>query len=363
MTIEPLSTLPRDSASGRAPARRRLPRTYVAAWTVLTAISGTYLVQQAARGLDLPDTLTAALWSRTGSSTTPKPQQQASVAGAEAASAKAQAIAEESTKLRAALADFQADVGRLRVALEQRGADPAIIGSLSALEERASIDSGIPLMKQIAAAAIEAPPAPAPAAPMPAFMPGIAASSGPASSAVEAVQLPSQLQKPIETGSLPDLPVRTVPALSPERTVVLSSVATPTIADANTVVQKSGTNLVAKNSATQPGSQPEIAAVAPITFGPAVVKPAPKPFAVQLGQGASLEAIRLSWSLLAERNGDALRNLQPRYTATPAGDAGEVFDLVAGPVKSAADARKICKIMAARGIGCKVSPFGGNELL
>ena len=316
------------------PARRRLPRSYVATWAVLTLVSGTYLAQQAARNLDVPLAQFVAFVSKAGTAKASKPAELP-----DAVTAEVQKGAEENAKLRAALAEFQSDVGRLRAGLEQRGADTSIIGSLSALEERASIETGIPLEKVVAAAV------PAPADPVPAFMSGtVLAAASP---------LPASVPQPIETGSLPDLPQR---VLSPPPTTVVFSIPAAPIPTPELAEKIDSANAISN-------SQPESVAAAPITFGPAVVKPAAKPFAVQLGHGTSLDAIRLNWSLLAERNGDALGKLQPRYTATPAGDAGEIFDLVAGPVKSAADAKKICKIMAARGIDCKVGPFGGNALL
>ena len=91
-----------------------------------------------------------------------------------------------------------------------------------------------------------------------------------------------------------------------------------------------------------------------------MVKAAPKPFGVQLGSGPSLDAIRLNWSLLSEQHGDALGRLQPHFTATGTPAAGQTFDLVAGPIKSVADAKKICKALAARGTDCKVTSSLGE---
>lgn len=102
------------------------------------------------------------------------------------------------------------------------------------------------------------------------------------------------------------------------------------------------------------------AATEPVIFGPAVVKPAQRELGVKLGSGTSVDALRLSWSLLAERHGDTLRSLEPRYTegrsdSTP-------YELVAGPVKNAADGRRICATMKKRGIACEVGAYTGNAL-
>lgn len=98
-----------------------------------------------------------------------------------------------------------------------------------------------------------------------------------------------------------------------------------------------------------------------ISFGPAVVKPAPKPVGVQISSGASVDSLRLSWSLLADRHSDALKNLEPRYLATGNAD-NPVFDLLAGPIKSRAEAAKVCKALAAKNVPCKVGNFGGEAL-
>ncbi len=99
---------------------------------------------------------------------------------------------------------------------------------------------------------------------------------------------------------------------------------------------------------------------APVAFGPAVVTPANKLLGVQIATGTSVDALRLSWSLLADRHTD-LKNLQPRYTTGGKPD-GEMFDLIAGPIKSQAEARKVCKSLQAKGVGCKIGNFEGNAL-
>lgn len=99
----------------------------------------------------------------------------------------------------------------------------------------------------------------------------------------------------------------------------------------------------------------------PISFGPAIVKPAAKPVGLQISKGASVDSLRLSWSLLSERHGDVLKNLEPRFTA--GGDAGAPsFDLVAGPLKSKAEAMRACKALAAKNVACQVTDYTGDAL-
>lgn len=98
-----------------------------------------------------------------------------------------------------------------------------------------------------------------------------------------------------------------------------------------------------------------------IDFGTAVVKPAPKPLGVKLSSGASVDALRLSWSLLAESHSNELKSLQARYVAS--GDPqNPSYDLIAGPFKSSASAKKVCKSLAAKNIPCALGDFKGETL-
>lgn len=110
-----------------------------------------------------------------------------------------------------------------------------------------------------------------------------------------------------------------------------------------------------------PRAQITTASTDAIDFGPAVVKATPKPMGIKISSGASVDALRLSWTLLAERHSDTLKNLRPRYTSS--GDAQNPnFDLIAGPLKSSADAKRLCKALAAKNVPCQVGAFGGETL-
>ena len=118
-------------------------------------------------------------------------------------------------------------------------------------------------------------------------------------------------------------------------------------------------------------------AQAPIVFGNAVVTTAPASvvtttsvapptpaapsrYAVQLGAGPSLDALRLTWSLLAERHGAALASLQPHFVAPR--NAGGPYRLVAGPLPNKAEADKVCVEMAVGRNGCFATTFIGEPL-
>ena len=100
---------------------------------------------------------------------------------------------------------------------------------------------------------------------------------------------------------------------------------------------------------------------APIVFGPAVVKPAAKPVGIQIATGPSVDAIRLSWSLLSDRHADTLKKLEPRVVSGKDAD-GETFDLVAGPIKSSAEAKKVCAALEAKSVPCRIGDFKGEAL-
>lgn len=88
------------------------------------------------------------------------------------------------------------------------------------------------------------------------------------------------------------------------------------------------------------------------------------PAAVQLGTGPSVDALRLNWSSLSQRQA-ALQKLQPRYTTSregAPGGTGTAYDLIAGPLPSAAEAQKLCESLRAQYVSCRVGTYGGNAL-
>ncbi len=96
-------------------------------------------------------------------------------------------------------------------------------------------------------------------------------------------------------------------------------------------------------------------------FGPAVVKPAAKPVGIQIATGPSVDSLRLSWSLLSDRHADTLGKLEAR-AVMGAGAEGDTFDLVAGPIRSSAEAKKVCATLEAKSVPCKVGDFKGEAL-
>lgn len=87
--------------------------------------------------------------------------------------------------------------------------------------------------------------------------------------------------------------------------------------------------------------------------------PKPKPVGIKLAAGPSVDHLRDSWNVLSGRHAAQLAPLEPRYVN---GADPETVDLVAGPFKSPAEAKKICKELQAEAIACSVSNFGGKKL-
>lgn len=99
---------------------------------------------------------------------------------------------------------------------------------------------------------------------------------------------------------------------------------------------------------------------APVAFGPAVVTPAAPVVGLKIATGPSVDALRLSWSLLQGRE-QSLASLEPRYiTGTDA--SGLTYDLIVGPVASTDDAKRICRELVVKGTPCQIGEFGGNAL-
>ena len=101
---------------------------------------------------------------------------------------------------------------------------------------------------------------------------------------------------------------------------------------------------------------------APVAFGPAVVtrKAAEPAVGVRLSSGPSVDALRLSWSLMSERYGSELGGLEPRYIA--GGNSAAPYALIAGPVGDKTQAKALCQSLQQKGIPCSVDDYKGNAL-
>jgi hypothetical protein len=112
---------------------------------------------------------------------------------------------------------------------------------------------------------------------------------------------------------------------------------------------------------------PPSAVLTPTVALPAAVVPAApaeptRPMlGIQLSTAPNLDALRLNWSLLNEKHREVLGPLQTRYRQTP-GKPNAPFQLIAGPVRSQAEAARICKALAGSGVTCRATTYSGEEL-
>jgi len=102
-----------------------------------------------------------------------------------------------------------------------------------------------------------------------------------------------------------------------------------------------------------------------VAFGAAQVKPAPaapeSPRGIQIATGPSVDALRISWMLLADRHKEILGSFEPRFVPSTSG-SGPAYRLIAGPIESTSAANRVCGELRSRRVTCGVAPFGGEPL-
>jgi hypothetical protein len=290
-------------ASHHAPSGRFI-RAYLLTWGLLAAGGLTYLASLA--------------WHPQLFSLQQRPQMAETDAGVQAAN---RALAEVGS-VRRTVTEIQKDVGRIKDTIGQRELEEkAAQARLSALEERVTTMATTPVA--------QATPEPAPSV-------TTTKSKGRATAekrhtGAEPPRAPTHIISVTETPPVP-VPAAKAQEGSPR-------------ADAQAAPLKIET-----------GSIPPSAV---ITFGEPEVTPAREAFAVQIGAGPSIDALRLHWSMLAERH-SALGSLQPRFVG-PRKDGGP-YRLLAGPLTSKAEADKVCDAMGVGKQGCLSTTFIGDPL-
>lgn len=116
--------------------------------------------------------------------------------------------------------------------------------------------------------------------------------------------------------------------------------------------------------AIETASIPVPAAPAPAARAPAeptvnaAAALADAPKGVVVASGPSVDALRLSWSVLSDRHKATFGKMEPRVVTTD----GSTYQLVAGPLPSEAEAAKVCTGLKARGIACRPGEFRGDAL-
>lgn len=291
----------------------RFIRAYLLTWGLLAAGGLTYLASLA--------------WQPQFLSPSQRPQVTQPDPSIQAAN---KALAELGT-VRRVVTELQKDVGSLKDTIGHREAEEkAAQARLAALEERVTT-MAVPVAQ----------PTPAPA-------PQTAKQR-----AIERAKAAAERHQ--TTGEPPHAPTRIISVIEAPKAPLAAKAEAPKVE----MIQAELPQVAVPKEAPkiETGS---LAAPPTITFGEPEVTPARQSFAVQLAAGPSLDALRLSWSMLVDRHGGALRSLQPRFV--PPRAEGGPYRLLAGPLPSKVDADKVCTSMGASRQSCFSTIYVGQPL-
>jgi|SoiMethySBSTD1v2_1073268.scaffolds.fasta_scaffold12525_3 hypothetical protein len=294
-------------ASHHAPSGRFI-RAYLLTWGLLAAGGLTYLASLA--------------WHPQLFSVQQRPQMAETDAGVQAAN---RALAEVGS-VRRTVTEIQKDVGRIKDTIGQRELEEkAAQARLSALEDRVTTMATTPIAQAT-----------------PESAPNVTTAKSRSGDKARATAEKRQ------TGA--------EPPRAPTHIITLTE--TPAVPVPAAKAQE-GSPRAETQTAPPKIETGSIPAPAVITFGEPEVTPAREAFAVQVAAGPSLDALRLSWSVLVERH-SALGSLQPRFVG-PRKDGGH-YRLLAGPLPSKAEADKVCDAMGVGKQGCLSTPYIGDPL-
>ena len=98
-----------------------------------------------------------------------------------------------------------------------------------------------------------------------------------------------------------------------------------------------------------------------IRFGAPEVKRA-RAAAIALTTGPTLRVLQLNWLALKDRFGASLAALQPHYVVEGGRRSSRNYRLIAGPLRSGAEALQICSRLVVQGIACSVATLRGRRL-
>ncbi len=108
--------------------------------------------------------------------------------------------------------------------------------------------------------------------------------------------------------------------------------------------------------------------VTPDNYQPGDVPPLlePEGWALQIGAYRSIDRLMRGWDILLERNIDILADIPPRrsevdFGSREDGPSGFYYRLNAGPLKTLADARRLCDELKLRGTRCWIRPPETSE--
>jgi hypothetical protein len=90
--------------------------------------------------------------------------------------------------------------------------------------------------------------------------------------------------------------------------------------------------------------------------------PGKEQFAIDLGAGANIEALRSHWAALQAKYGSLLKGLHPVVSQHLKLPTGYTYRLLAGPLPSSEEAARLCSRFAGLRTGCHPAKFTGTQL-
>lgn len=118
--------------------------------------------------------------------------------------------------------------------------------------------------------------------------------------------------------------------------------------------------------AAAPGHAPSFQAnplmTAGIFDGPAEPGGSAGEFAIDLGGGTTVEALRARWNALRASESPLFDNLKPLVALKDGGKSGQELHLIAGPLASSAATARFCAVLSGGGVPCLPSLFEGQHL-
>lgn len=118
----------------------------------------------------------------------------------------------------------------------------------------------------------------------------------------------------------------------------------------------------ASTPAATPASSPTGGTAAPAAAQSQQTVNAKGEFGVDLGGGPTLTSLRTSWERIRRNHANLLDGLRP-LIAVRDGRGGQVeLRLIVGPIGNAANAAKLCAVLAAAGLSCQPAMFEGQRL-
>jgi hypothetical protein len=255
---------------------------------------------------------------------TPPPSSQVAEAEPDPVLVTASKALAEIGSVRRSVGEIQRDVRQLKETVQQHEAQGKVVQTrLATLEERAAQEAPI-----------------------------VAAATATATKAADKVRGKAHIRtaEPRPTGRV----VTTIEGPRPPNEAEPAPIETGSIANVPITFGDAVVTAAPGSAAVTMVATPAPAPAAPTAAG------APSKFAVQLGAGPSLDALRLSWGMLVERHGAALASLHPHVV--PPRNSGGPYKLVAGPLPSKADADKVCSEMGLGRNNCFSTTFAGEPL-